>query len=61
MSLSLALVLDQGFTVQQILSLKYIFFFFQAMQDLTKPHIDSFNWMLNEGLSKAVKVSHVLI
>ena len=28
----------------------------QALQELTKPHIDSYNYLLNEGLHKMVQV-----
>ena len=29
----------------------------KAMVDVTRPHVDSFNWMLKEGLMKAASVS----
>ena len=29
---------------------------FQLLQQMTRPHIDSFNYMLTTGLSDAVKV-----
>jgi hypothetical protein len=32
------------------------FFLIKAMCDITRPHVDSFNWMLKEGLMKAAGV-----
>ena len=27
---------------------------FQALEDLAKPHVESFDWMIDEGLQKAM-------
>lgn len=32
---------------------------FQPLQDLTKPHIDSFNALIHGGLSRAVQVKYL--
>lgn len=34
---------------------------FQPLQDLTKPHIDSFNALIHGGLSRAVQVQYLKI
>lgn len=31
------------------------------MTDVTRPHVDSFNWMLKEGLMKAANVCKKLL
>ena len=39
-----------------IFFLNLFLFLIKAMCDVTRPHVDSFNWMLKEGLMKAATV-----
>ena len=43
------------FLLNKIL-LKSFSILIKAMCDITRPHVDSFNWMLKEGLMKAAGV-----